>query len=50
MLFEGFAEAVRALKQIGLLNVEKNILFNPAQGPDLTWVSLSIFNEINNNI
>lgn len=35
--YNGFAEAIRALKTVGLLSVDRKEIFNPMQGPDLTW-------------
>uniref|UniRef100_A0A914EBA5 Saccharopine dehydrogenase (NAD(+), L-glutamate-forming) n=1 Tax=Acrobeloides nanus TaxID=290746 RepID=A0A914EBA5_9BILA len=35
--YQGFVEAIEALKKVGLLSLEKKDYFNPIQGPDLTW-------------
>ncbi|KAI6224429.1 hypothetical protein M3Y99_01399800 [Aphelenchoides fujianensis] len=35
--YQGFVEAVKALKAVGLMSMEKKEIFNPMQGPDLTW-------------
>lgn len=45
--FKGFAEAVKALKTVGLLNTERNELFNSVIGPDLTWkqIMASLMNQ-----
>lgn len=34
---KGFVEAIRALKTVGLLSVDRKEILNPMQGPDLTW-------------
>ncbi|VDM39180.1 unnamed protein product [Toxocara canis] len=35
--YKGFVEAVKALKELGLMNMEPNAIFNSATGPDLSW-------------
>lgn len=37
LYFQGFVEAIRALKTVGLLSMDRKEIFNPMQGPDLTW-------------
>uniref|UniRef100_A0A7E4ULH5 Saccharopine dehydrogenase n=1 Tax=Panagrellus redivivus TaxID=6233 RepID=A0A7E4ULH5_PANRE len=45
--YQGFAEAIKALKSIGLLSSEKKDFLNPVQGPDLTWkqITASLVNQ-----
>ncbi|CAD5225372.1 unnamed protein product [Bursaphelenchus xylophilus] len=35
--YQGFVEAIRALKKVGLLSTQTHDVFNPMQGPDMTW-------------
>ena len=35
--YQGFVEAIKALKAVGLLSLERKDILNPMQGPDLTW-------------
>lgn len=38
--YEGFVEAIRALKKVGLLSTQTHNIFNPVQGPDLSWLQI----------
>ncbi|KAI3418932.1 hypothetical protein GPALN_008027 [Globodera pallida] len=45
--YEGFVEAVKALKAIGYLSMERKDFLNPMQGPDMTWkqITASLLNQ-----
>ncbi|TMS38063.1 hypothetical protein L596_004871 [Steinernema carpocapsae] len=38
--YNGFVEAIKALKSVGYLSTEHKEIFNSMQGPDLTWKQL----------
>lgn len=45
--YQGFVEAVKALKAIGYLSMQPRDFLNPVQGPDLTWkqITASLLNQ-----
>uniref|UniRef100_A0A914Z7W2 Saccharopine dehydrogenase (NAD(+), L-glutamate-forming) n=1 Tax=Panagrolaimus superbus TaxID=310955 RepID=A0A914Z7W2_9BILA len=39
--YEGFVEAIKALRTVGLLSHDRKDVLNPMQGPDLTWKQIT---------
>lgn len=39
--YQGFVEAVKALKAIGFLSMQPREFLDPVQGPDLSWKEIT---------